>query len=196
MKYLKSIIMMMILGILFFGCRTTGQFTGTAELTVLIVDENGLGVENCDIILSNFNKSVHGVTNKNGLCVFNNIPAGEYNLAGQKNGYTKLKPAKFDFNIKGDIFCFEILSSNYVLEETEKLYEQSLYKMALELLDEIVCEKKTSLYAAICLYKAYGFVLQENKKVALSELKKMKKADNSFSVIYDRVVDIWKETEN
>ena len=48
--------MMMILGILFFGCRTTGQFTGTAELTVLIVDENGLGVENCDIILSNSGK--------------------------------------------------------------------------------------------------------------------------------------------
>lgn len=190
MKYLKCIIIMTFAGIVFSACRTTGQFSGTTELTVLLVDENGCGVGDCDIILSNFNKSVYGVTNKNGFCVFNNIPAGEYNLAGQKYGYTKLKPAKFDFNNKGDVFCFEILSSNFIFDTVEDLYEQSLYKNALELLDEIFCEKKTSLYSAVCLYKAYGFVLEQNNKAALLELKKMKKSEASFSSIYDKMVNM------
>ena len=169
------------------SCKTTGQFSGTAKLVVLIVDETGKGVNNCSITLSNFNKSENGVTNASGMCVFNNVPAGEYSLLGCKTGYTKLKPAAFCFNDKSDVFCFEILSSEYVFDYSEQLFLEEKYTNAIELLDEIYCDKKSSVNATVCLYKAYGFTLQENRNSALAELKKMKKADKSFTDLYSMV---------
>ncbi len=183
-----SVIFILFISFFFLSCKTTGQFTGSANLTILIVDENGCGVGDCSITLSNFNKSENGITGKNGMCVFNNVPSGEFTLSGQKNGYSKLESQAFNFMNKGDVFCFEIFSNDYIFSKVEELYEQDDYKRALELLDEIVCEKKSALYAAVCLYKSYGFISLENKKSALSELKKMKKADKDFLDIYNKVI--------
>lgn len=55
-------------------------------------------------------------------------------------------------------------------------------------MDEIVCDKKSSLYAAICFYKAYGYYLQKNQKSALTELNRMKKADKTFEEIYKEFI--------
>ena len=189
MNYKKLKVILIISASLFLAaCKTTGEVTGDANLTILVVDENGSGVGNCSVILSNFNKSENGITNENGMCVFSNVPSGEFRLTGQKNGYSKLESEPFNFINKGDIFCFEIFSSGQILTKVEQLYEQRDYKNASELLDQVVCDKKSSLYAAICLYKSYGFFLQENKKQTLSELKKMKKADKAFEEIYEKII--------
>lgn len=190
MKFKKMIFLLLLLlvPLCFFACKTTGQFNGSSTLTILLVDENGSCVKDCSVILSNFNKSECGITNSSGMCVFNNVPAGEYKLAGQKIGYAKLDSRAFDFNSKSDVFCFEILSSSYIFDKAEVLYEQQNYQKALELLDQIVCDKKSSLYAAICFYKAYGYARQENKKSTLSELKKMTKTNKDFSTLYDILI--------
>ena len=184
----NKMILILLAGLCFFGCKTTGQFTDTASLTILIVDENGCGVRDCAVTLSNFNKTEHGITNQNGMCVFNNVPSGEYRLSGRKNGYSKLESESFMYVSKGDIFCFELYSSNFILNEVEALYDQYDYKTALTLLNEIACDKKSSLYAAVCLYKAYGYFQQKNQKSALNELNKMKKADKAFEEIYETLI--------
>ena len=46
----------------------------------------------------------------------------------------------------------------------------------------------SSLYAAVCLYKAYGYFQQKNQKSALNELNKMKKADKAFEEIYETLI--------
>lgn len=183
-----KMIFILLSGLFYFGCKSTGQFTGTANLTILIIDESGCGVRDCALTLSNFNKDESGITNANGICIFNNIPSGEYKISAVKKGYTKLEAASFNYISKGDVFCFELYSSSFAFNEVEELYEDYDYKRALELLDQIVCDKKTSLYAAICLYKAYGYFMQENKKAALSQLNRMKKADKAFEAIYEKFI--------
>lgn len=179
-----KMILLLLTGICFYACKTTGQFSGTANLTILIVDENGCGIRDCALTLSNFNKDEHGITNEKGLCIFNNAPSGEYKLTGQKNGYTKLKSDTFNYINRGDVFCFKLYSSSFAFDKIEDFYEEHDSQKALELLDEIACDKKSSLYAAICFYRAYGYYLQQNQKSALGELNKMKKTDKSFEEIY------------
>lgn len=180
--------LILLAAICFYSCKTTGRFTGSSNLTILIVDEKGCGVRDCALTLSNFNKEEHGVTNENGLCIFNNVPSGEYKLAGSKKGYKKMKTENFNYISKGEVFCFELYSCSFVFDEVEKLYEQCNFQKTLELLDEIVCDKKSSLYAAICFYKAYGYYLQKNQKSALTELNRMKKADKTFEEIYKEFI--------
>ena len=41
----NKMILILLAGLCFFGCKTTGQFTDTASLTILIVDEMDAGLE-------------------------------------------------------------------------------------------------------------------------------------------------------
>lgn len=190
----KSIVKLLLNGVAaviilaFCSCRTTGQFSGTANFTIMIIDENGLGIKDYSVTLRNQNSAQNGITNANGICVFNNVLAGDYRLEGNKHGYTKVNSQYFYFHDKADIFCFEAICSDKVFDRVEELYELELYEKALELLDSISSEKKSSLNAAVCLYKAYGYNCLENKKQAAQELKKMKAADKSFTELYETLI--------
>lgn len=180
-----------ILVFLFFiiSCKTTGQFSGSAPLTVMIVDENGMAVRDFKVILSNFNNSENGITNASGMCTFNNIPAGEYELTGQKTGYSKFEEQKICFTNQCDVFCFAVFSGNHIFEQTGYLFEASNFKEGFELLDRLVCEKKSELYAAVCFYKAWAYFLQGNQKLINRELRKMKAASKDFAEKYSVAVE-------
>ena len=177
--------------LLFFiaSCKTTGQFTGTAPLTVMIVDENGTAVRDYKVILSNFNNSENGITNAGGMCTFKNIPAGEYELSGEKNGWSGFEGQKINFTNQCDVFCFQVLSGNYIFEQTLSLFDSSNYKEGFALLDKLVCEKKSAVFAAVCFYKAWGYSSLDNQKTVNRELRKMKSASKEFTEKYSVAVE-------
>ena len=170
------------------ACKTTGVFPGTALLTVMIVDENGQGVRDFNLTLSNFNKSEKGITNSSGICVFENIPSGEYELCGKKNGYVKLSTGRIHFFNKGDVFCFSVLSGSSAFEQVQALYECGNYAQGLELMDNIVCEKKSQLSAAVSFFKAYAYAAMNETKAKEREIKKIKSASREFAEKYSVAV--------
>ena len=171
------------------ACKTTGQFSGTASLSIMIVDEKGQALKDFNLVLSNFNRSEKGITNSNGLCVFNNIPSGQYELSGSKTGYSRLMNARINFIDKCEIFCFGVQSGDSIFSEVEKYYEEKEYKEGLVLLDELICQKKSFLYGAVCYFKAYAYICLNNNKAAQSEIKKMKALDQSYMGQYKKSLE-------
>ena len=176
-KTLNCFFVLIILCTIFCDCKTTGYFSGTADLTIMIVDENGTGINDFNIVLSNFNNSEKGITNRNGICIFKNIPSGQYELSGKKTGYTKLDSTQINFIDKCDVFRIRVYSGNEILSTVENLFEMQNYEYGLELLDQLVCEKTSSLYSADCFYKAYSYAVMEKKGNMRKEIRRMKTSD-------------------
>ena len=172
-KLFLFVIFSMIAMICNSSCQTTGRFSGIANLTVLIVDENGNAINDFNLVLQNFGNYKKGITNKNGVCVFKNVSSGNYELSGKKNGYRKLDSAEIVFLDKCDVFCFRVESGNEVFSKVEKLFDSHEYENGCELLEQLSCEKYSELYDAICFYKAYGYAANENESAAKKELQKM-----------------------
>ena len=171
------------------ACKTTGQFTGSAPLTVMIVDENGMAVRDFKVTLSNFNNSENGITNAGGMCTFNNIPAGQYELAGQKSGYSSFEEQKISFTNRCDVFCFRVLIGNCIVVQAASLLDSSNYQEGFDLLDKLVCEKKSAVYATVCFYKAWGYSTLNDQKSMNRELRKMKSASKEFAEKYSVAVE-------
>ena len=190
----------MILCSFFCDCKTTGYFSGTADLTIMIVDENGEGINDFDIVLSNFNNSEKGITNRNGICIFKNIPSGQYELTGKKAGYTRLDSTQINFIDKCDVFCIRVYSGNEILSTVEGLFDSQNYEYGIELLDQLVCEKSSSLYSAICFYKAYSYAVMENKRNMRKEIRKMKSSDAipfaQYSLAVEQLFEKLKEDQS
>ena len=103
----------------FTACNTTKAFDGNANLTIMIVDENDREVNDFEVslyrnkkIIPDFESCVS--TNKNGICVFYNIPGGEYVLKGQKTGYSKITSGQFNFNNCSDLYCYRVYSADFI----------------------------------------------------------------------------------
>ncbi len=174
---------------IFTACRTTGYFSGTAPLVIMIVDENGEGITDFKVVLSNFNKAENGITNTSGVCVFENIPAGQYEISGRKKGYAILSALQIHFTDKSEIFCLRAYSSTFVFEQTACFFENGNYQEGINFLDTLVCDKKSSLNATVCFYKAYAYAqLGESKKLK-NEIKKMKNASAGFAEKYSLAVE-------
>ena len=192
-KFLRRLFPCLIMALVLIAgitsCKTTGEFSGTAMLTIMLVDENGKGINDFNLELSNFNKTQKGITSSNGMCVFNNIPSGEYQISGYKNYYSKLVAAKIQFNNKSEVFCFEVKSCSYVLEEASRLYSQEDYEKGLSLLNNLVVDKKSELSAAVHFYKACGYAAKKEIKKAGNELKKMKSASAGLAEKYSLAVE-------
>ena len=171
------------------ACRTTGCFSGTAPLVIMIVDENGQAITDFKVVLSNFNKAENGITNTSGVCVFENIPSGQYEIGGQKNGYSKLTASQIHFTDKSEVFCVRAYSGDFVFEQTARLFESGNYPEGINLLETLVCEKKSALNAAVCFYKAYAYAALDDHKKVKNEIKKMKNASEGFAEKYSLAVE-------
>ena len=172
------------------GCKTAGRFSGTAALTVIVVDENGRAADKCKLVLSNFNRSKNGITNSSGVCVFNDIPSGEYKISIQKNGFAASEDSEILFTDVNDIFCFRIYSAEYLFDMVCQLYDFENYEDGLKLLDSVCYEKNSLLESAICFYKAYGYALCGEEKKARQELKSMKSSSKKMTEKYSSVLEI------
>jgi len=186
--FLLAEIFFITINFFFASCKSSGYFPGNAPLTVMIVDEQGQGVRDFQLVLSNFNNSQKGITNENGLCSFDGIPAGEYELSGQKVGYSLFKAQKFIFSNKCDVFCFRVMSGNYVFTQVQKLYQAESYEEGILLLDKLFCEKKSLLKAAVYFFKAYAYAATGNKKEVNNELKKLASTSKEFEEKYSVAV--------
>lgn len=185
---IKNYILIILVCLFTAGCKTTGYFSGYANLVIMIVDEKGLAIEDFNLELSNFNKEEKGITNKNGICVFHNVPSGEYELSGIKDGYAKLEAASINFIEKSDVFCFRVESGEAIFQQVEKNFEAEKYESGIKLLEKIVCPKKSELYAAVCFYKAFAFAMLNDTKACKREIKKIKAADKAFAEQYQQAL--------
>ena len=184
MNNLKGFFIVLIFAaVTFAACKSTKGFEGNANLTIMIVDENDRAVDDFEIslyrskkVVPDFESSVS--TNKNGLCVFNNIPAGQYVFQGQKNEYTKITFAQFDFNTRSDLYCFRVFSADYVLEQSEQLFKKGEHQKALELLEKLCTQEGTLLQSTVSFYKACCYALLNQKEKAGSELPKITEYKN------------------
>ena len=150
----------------------------------MIVDENGAPIDDCLLVLTGLGRNEKGITNRNGICVFKNAFSGEYKISAKKIGYQKLNSAAFDFIEKCDVFCFKVISGNEIFTEVEALYDSKKYEQGFELLEEIECDKKSELYAAVCFYKGYGLARCDKIEDAINELKKLNSTDTKFADQY------------
>lgn len=175
-----SVLFVLIVSVFLFSCKTTGRFSGTANLTILIVDENGSAINDFDLLLTDSGQYKKGITNKNGFCVFQNISSGAYELTGSKNNYRRLDKVKINFTDRSEVFCFTVESGNEIFLLVERQFELNNYKKGLELLDELECQKKSDVYAAVCFYKAYGFAETGNQKQLKKEIAKIKALKNNY----------------
>ena len=178
----RSFIILIMAAFAFFSCKTTKDFKGNANLTIMIVDENDRAVE--DFEISIYRKKVipylksFVLTNKNGLCVSYNIPGGEYILKGQKSGYSKITSSLLDFYNRSDLYCYRVYSADFILEQTEQFYKKSEYQKALELLETICSDDNTLLQNTVSFYKAYGYARLNQKEKAGFELQNIMEHEN------------------
>ena len=167
---------------IFSACKTTQKISGPANLTILIVDENDSPVRDFEINLlqnkKNDEKTVSEMTNNSGLCVFYDLLPDEYQLWGNKSGYTQLSAQSLMFNNVSELYCFKVYSAPSVLDQVEHLYENAQHQKALELLDLLCCNKNTPLQNTVLFYKAYGYASLGQKEKAGFQLQKLKESDN------------------
>lgn len=169
--------------LLLSSCKTTRNFNDKTNLTVFIVDENDRAVEDYEIIISaetTIRKplTLSCMTNKTGLCIFNNINLNEYNLYGQKTGYSKIKTEVINLSSCGELLCYRVCSADYTLNDAENLYKKEKYQKALELLDDLCTDNDSLLQSIVCFYKAYGYAKQNQKEKAGLELSTIAELDN------------------
>ena len=176
-------IVLIFAAVTFAACKSTKGFEGNANLIIMIVDENDRAVDDFEVslyrtikIIPDFESSAF--TKKNGLCVFYNIPGGEYVLQGQKYGYTKIILGQFDFNNCSDLYCYRVYSADYILEQSEQLYKKNEYHKALELLEKLSTQEGTLLQNTVSFYKAYGYAHLNQKEKAGLELQKITEYQN------------------
>ncbi|MBO4638161.1 MAG: carboxypeptidase regulatory-like domain-containing protein [Treponema sp.] len=155
------------------SCKTTQKFSGRTELSIFVIDENDKPVNNFEIILKDGAVLEAVTTNQNGFCVFYDIAAGDYLILAQNPGYTDSR-TKISFSERNEVFCIKVLSSEYVFDQTELLYEQELYETAIELLKELNIGKNQVLQNVKSFYLAYGFAALKKKREVHSELRKIK----------------------
>ena len=172
-KKMTVIIFLIFAALLFFSCKTTQRFSGNTELTVFIIDENDRPVNDFEIVLKSGAVSVPAVTNKSGLCVFNEITSGDYFIIVNNAGYANSQ-TKISFVERTEIFCIKVFSSEYVFTQAELLYEKDLYEAAIKLLQELNVGKNQALQNAKSFYLAYGFASINKTREAGIELKKIK----------------------
>ena len=178
-----------VMWVFILGCKTTGVFSGTAPLTVIIVDENGQGINGFELKLNCAGETKRGITNSSGICVFENTQSGDIKVSGKKDGYLRLGNGSVNFTNKTDVFCFEIMSADFVFVQTEQLYECGNYDDAFLILDSLECGKKSELNAAVSFYKAYGYAHLNQIKQAEHELKKVKNASKTFYEKYSVAIE-------
>ena len=150
---------------------------------VLIVDENDRAVKDFEVLLYRNKKIIpdfenHISTNKNGLCIFYNIPGGEYDVSAQKGGYTKITSEKLNFENRSELYCYRVYSADFILEQTEQFYKKSEYQKALELLETICSDDNTLLQNTVSFYKAYGYARLNQKEKAGFELQNIMEHEN------------------
>lgn len=139
---------------LFLSCVSKPGFEGYGDLCGMIIDENNRPVKNFIVYYSK-EPAVHksAVTNESGIFVFHRVPSGKTVISGEKKNYTKLEKTEYQFYRRSDIICFQIMSLKKAVNEVEALAGRGEIKAALELLEQISCEKKTDEWNLLCAYK-------------------------------------------
>ena len=166
-------ICILLTAVLLTCCKSTQRFSGNAELTIFVIDENDSPVKNVEVHLKSGAVSEAALTNQNGLCVFHDITSGEYSVFSSKEGFANSQ-VQICFVERTEVFCIKVFSSEYIFEQVENLYERSSYEQAIELLEKIDTGKNQMLQNVKSFYISYGFAKLEKKKEAKDELNKIK----------------------
>ena len=168
---------------LFVSCKSTQKLFNQSNLTILVLDENDMPVNEFEIQLTPVKKisaiiEKSGITNQNGITVFYNTPSEPYIVSGQKEGYSKIKPQEINIQANGDLFCFKVSNADYLLSQTEQLYSINKFSEAVDFLEGIECQSNQPLMITLIFYKAFGYVNMGQKEKAGLLLQKLKELDN------------------
>ena len=159
--------------IILCSCKTTQRFTGNAELTIFIIDENDSPLKDVEVHLKSGAVSELALTNQNGLCVFHDITSGEYSVLTSKEGFAD-SLTKICFVKRTEVFCIKVFGAEYIFDQAELLYEKSAFEAAIELLEKVNAGKNQILQNVKSFYLAYGYASSGKNKKARNELDKIK----------------------
>jgi hypothetical protein len=159
--------------LIFYGCASEPRFSGKGVLCGLVVDEKNRPVK--EAVITCWRGAVclqSCLTNENGIFNFYDLPPGLYEISGEKNDFSSLHRIKYRFSERGNMFCCQMNSLDWVLEcAAEKLRCGQLEEM-YKLLDNLTLSKSSYGKTAVSFYKACGKYYEGDKRSAKRYLKK------------------------
>lgn len=172
-KKFSAVICIFFSLLVFSSCKTTQRFSGNAELTIFVIDENDCPVINTEVNLQSGGVSKLAVTNQSGLCVFYDLTADDYFVFTSKEGFAD-SLTKICFVERTEVFCIKVFGAEYIFDQAELLYEKSAFEAAIELLEKVNAGKNQILQNVKSFYLAYGYASSGKNKKARKELDKIK----------------------
>ena len=171
-KGLLQFCLLILFVCLISACATKPKFSGNADLCGLIVDENNRPIK--DFIIRAFcgmSSIKSAVTNENGIFVIENVPSGKITISGEKKNYSKISNVNYLFINRSDIFCYQAKSVKAVIKHVDELIMRDEIETACNLLDTVICDKKTMEWGLVQSYKFFLTNSKHKKKEILSSLK-------------------------
>ena len=166
------LLFLFLLDAMILSCATKPKFSGNADLCGLVVDENNRPVKGFVIrAFCGISGIKSALTNENGIFVIENVPSGKIVISGEKKNYLKLSDANYQFIDRSDIFCCQVKSVKAVINLVDELLMRDENQLALDLLDNVSCEKKSMEWRVVQSYKFFLTESKHKKKEILSSLK-------------------------
>ena len=166
------LLFLFLLDAMILSCATKPKFSGNADLCGLVVDENNRPVKGFVIrAFCGISGIKSALTNENGIFVIENVPSGKIVISGEKKNYLKLSDANYQFINRSDIFCCQVKSVKAVINLVDELLMRDENQLALDLLDNVSCEKKSMEWRVVQSYKFFLTESKHKKKEILSSFK-------------------------
>lgn len=152
-----------LLVLLFSSCAGTPKMQNKV-FTVMILDESSVPVKEMEVeVKSSSGKDFKIWTNEEGLFYLTGMKNGVFQINGSKEGYSDLKE-KISVNDFQKIYCFQVFSADYILDEIESLVSSGRNKEALKKLEMINPGKNKNLKECISFYKKEIHKEEKNEK--------------------------------
>lgn len=183
-KELRQMLAILMFVNVLASCATLRNNSASADLTILILDENDKALTDYEIFLQP-EKSVKekdrssAFTNKSGFGLFYQLPLGQYIITGKKEGYTAIEEGPLLYKEETDLFCYRVYSASFILLQAEELYKKEQYQKALDLLQRLYPGSNAGLQKTLLFYKAYAYAKLKQKEKAESQVREIAELKDS-----------------
>ncbi len=177
----------------FYGCASSPRFSGKGVLCGLIVDEKNRPVK--DALVSCWRGAIclqSCLTNENGVFNFYDLPAGSYEISGEKNDYAALHRIKYRFSDRGNILCCQMFTLEKTLELAEERLKCGEIEKMFEVLDTLSLSKNSYGKSIVLFYKACGKYYEGDLRNAK---KYLKKAYDNKELLDDKCLSVFNNLE-
>ena len=179
--------------VMFLSCRTLPKFNGEGDLCGLIVDEKNAPVKDFLIYCKNDLEIKTALTDASGMFVIHGVSSGAYKISGKKKNFVRLSDTDFLFNDRSKIFCCQVQSADGAFDAVEQLMLRGEERQALDVLENLYCDKKTPQEAVILTYRFFLSEKNKEKKKLVDSLRKIGRYGESdyekYAVFLEELID-------